>query len=198
MTTALPKTHELLSEPFVFDDAMPHELVEGLLGLEKDMHWYFGHTTLKNPNNVYWHREIAFGTLHNRTDMHNAVFSSYDESHPVRAYIEWLESWLVPKSASLLRYYFNAHTYGTDGSIHQDSKEKTDLTVVHYVTRDWDIEWGGETVVLDENKDIALSVLPRRNRLLTFPSCLEHGPRALTKSFNKLRIVLVAKYHLKD
>ena len=62
-----------------------------------------------------------------------------------------------------------------------------------FVNANWRAEYGGETVVFDEAGEIANAVMPRANRLVTFPSNRLHAPRPLSKLFLGLRVVLVAK-----
>jgi hypothetical protein len=48
-------------------------------------------------------------------------------------------------------------------------------------------------VVFNAKGDIKSAVLPRPNRLLSFPSDRLHAPRPLSKAFEGLRVVLVVK-----
>jgi Rps23 Pro-64 3,4-dihydroxylase Tpa1-like proline 4-hydroxylase len=99
----------------------------------------------------------------------------------------------VPADTKILRFYLNAHTFGTDGWPHTDADRPNELTTILYLTQQWRPEWCGETVVFNKNGDIEAAVMPRANRLLAFPSDRLHSPRPLSKSFEELRVVLVVK-----
>ena len=102
----------------------------------------------------------------------------------------------APVGTKMLRFYFNAYTFGTDGWPHTDTDRGNEQTAVLYLTDKWEPAWAGETVVFDRKGDVALSALPRRNRIITFPSDALHAPRPLARAFMGLRVVLVVKLGL--
>ena len=175
----------------VFDNVLPAGLYRDLINATRRVGWQFGWNTCENPNHRYWHHEIGLGGKNNVNDITANV-----RRHPIGAfagYVDWIRSELLPPETSLLRLYMNAHTYGTDGFPHVDTDRPGELTAVLYLAPEWKPEWGGETVIFDEQGDISAAVLPRSNRLLTFPSHRLHSPRPLSKIFDSLRVVLVAK-----
>jgi len=175
----------------IFDDALSIDLYRELLSATQSIGWRFGWNTPSNPNTRYWHHEVGRGVKENTQDISENV-----RQHPLRAfglYQDWLLSHLVPADTKILRYYLNAHTYGTDGWPHTDTDRNDELTAILYLNMDWKPEWCGETVVFNANGDIAASVLPHANRIMTFPSNALHAPRPLSKSFEDLRKVLVVK-----
>ena len=175
----------------VHDDLLPPGLYAALLRASCRIGWQFGWNTPSNPGHRYWHHEVGSGRKENTEDVSQQV-----RQHPVEAfavYMDWLRTHLVPPGVRVLRYYLNAHTYGTDGWPHTDTDRGEELTAVLYLTPDWKPEWCGETVVFTPGGDIEAAVLPRPNRLLTFPSDRLHAPRPLSKAFEGLRVVLVLK-----
>lgn len=187
--------HQLTLQPervHVFDDVLPQALSRELLALAMRIPWRFGWNTPSNPGHRYWHHEVGQGRKSNTSDISNNV-----RRHPERAltlYLDWLLTRLVPDDARVLRFYLNAHTYGTDGWPHTDADRPGEVTVVTYLNDGWKPEWSGETVVFNDRGDISAAVLPRANRLLVFPSNRVHAPRPLSKAFEGLRVVLVAKF----
>jgi SM-20-related protein len=174
-----------------FDDALPADLYADLVQGSRRLRWRFGWNTPSNPTAQYWHHEVGYGDKNNDKDVSARV-----EEHPVKAfhaYQAWLRSALVPADTKILRFYLNAHTYGTDGWPHTDADRENELTTVLYLVPSWKPEWAGETVVFDDEGDIDAAVMPRPNRLLTFPSNRLHAPRPLTKEYGGLRVVLVVK-----
>jgi SM-20-related protein len=175
----------------IFDDVVPLELYRKLFIVAHRIPWQFGWNTPSNPNNRYWHFEVGGGGKKNFDDVSDIV-----AKHPIKTfglYQDWLRESLVPKSSKILRFYLNAHTFGTDGWPHTDTDRCDELTTVLYLTQEWKPEWCGETVIFDGRGDIEAAVIPKPNRLLAFPSDRLHSPRPLSKVFEGLRIVLVVK-----
>jgi len=175
----------------VFNNALPAQLFRELLKASRDIGWQFGWNTPSNPNTRYWHHEVGHGRKDNTADV-----SAQVRKHPVKAFslfLDWLHTHLVSPDTKVLRFYLNAHTYGTDGWPHTDTDRPGELTAVLYLNAEWKPEWCGETVVFNDKGDIAASVLPAPNRLLSFPSHQLHAPRPLSKAFEGLRVVLVVK-----
>lgn len=175
----------------IFDNLLPADLYNSLLQVSRQLPWRFGWNTPSNPNHRYWHHEVGQGGKTNTLDVSDTV-----SNYPVKVfslYQDWLRSSLVPANSKILRFYLNAHTYGTDGWPHTDTDRGDELTAILYLTSGWKPQWCGETVIFNEQGDIAASVLPRPNRLLLFPSDKLHAPRPLSKAFEGLRVVLVVK-----
>lgn len=55
-----------------------------------------------------------------------------------------------------------------------------DLTLVYYACPEWKADWGGETVIYDDDEDGRLPVLPRPGRGALFRGALRHGARPPT------------------
>jgi SM-20-related protein len=174
----------------IFDDAVPPDLYRQLEVAVAHAGWYFGWRASVGRAR-YWHHEISGGEKTNTQDVTAAV-----RKHRIAAYaqyVDWLRNTLVPEDTRLLRMYMNAHTFGTDGSPHTDSDRDNELTTILYMNPEWKPQFGGETVVFDAAGDIETSVMPRPNRLITFPSNRLHAPRPLSKLYPGLRVVLVCK-----
>lgn len=174
----------------VFDDAAPADIYAEIADAVGMLTYQWGwRSTIAQAR--YWHHELLRGGKPDTEDMTQIV-----RKHPVAGfarYVDWLKSAVVPPETQLLRYYLNAHTFGADGSPHTDSERNDELTLVHYVNSGWRPEYGGETAVFDAEGEIEKAVLPKPNRLLTFPSDRVHAPRPLSKLFFGLRVVLVTK-----
>ena len=175
----------------VFDDCLPESLYQSLLSGAGRLGWRFDWSTPTNPHSRYWHHEVGYGNKQNTVDVTDRV-----RKHPLQEfgqYIDWLRSHMVSPGTRILRFYLNAHTFGTDGWPHTDTDRGEELTTILYLTPGWQPEWCGETVVFNAQRDIETSVLPRQNRLLSFASDRLHSPRPLAKAFGGLRVVLVVK-----
>jgi hypothetical protein len=187
----MSRTYSNLTPHGVGDNLVPSDLYRGLVEASSCIDWNFGWKSLTNPGFRYWHHEVGNGNKENTSDVTHNV-----RAHPVKAfslYLDWLRTHVVGQNSKILRFYLNAHTYGTEGSPHTDTVREGELTAVLYLTETWRAEWCGETVLFNAAGDIERAVLPRANRLFVFPSDQLHAPRPLSKSFAGLRIVLVVK-----
>lgn len=105
------------------------------------------------------------------------------------------------KSSRLTRGYINGYTFGTDAYIHRDivdeglplGSEFTMQTVMFYLNKNWNPNYGGETVFLNSQGEICRSVLPKEGRVVCFDAHIKHGARPLSRIFYGIRQVLVLK-----
>jgi Rps23 Pro-64 3,4-dihydroxylase Tpa1-like proline 4-hydroxylase len=91
-----------------------------------------------------------------------------------------------------IRAYANAYTFGTEGYIHTDSTIATDMTYLIYLNEEWDRDWAGETLFFNGDT-ILKAALPKWNRLVIFPSKMDHCARSVSRICSKLRTILVFK-----
>lgn len=93
------------------------------------------------------------------------------------------------------RAYTNVASYGDMLFTHTDClPEARDLTALWYLCEHWDIEWGGETVFLDGNDEIAASILPRPGRLAIFDGAIKHAGRPPARICYAPRYTLAIKF----
>lgn len=93
------------------------------------------------------------------------------------------------------RAYTNVASYGDMLFTHVDClPEQGDLTALWYLCERWDIEWGGETVFLDAQDEIAASVLPRPGRLAVFDGAIKHAGRPPARICYAPRYTLAIKF----
>ena len=121
-----------------------------------------------------------------------------------RGYEAWRDLWLVLSQGfnvsrrgqefELVRVYLNAYMYGTDAAIHTDSSAPDEVTAVIAAHSHWDPNWGGETVVFDENEEPMRAVLPMPGRAFVFRSSMKHVARPLARGCSEIRKMLVFKF----
>jgi len=143
----------------------------------------------------------------NKNILSNSKFHYYD--HSVMPFISSHQEvdllWSAIQSKigkrCLLRSYINGYTFGTDAYYHVDdnwilkkfgSSVLTE-TIIVYLNKTWDRDWGGETTILNSDNEIEYSVLPKPNRVLIFDSNKFHSARPLSRICPELRSVLVFK-----
>jgi SM-20-related protein len=100
---------------------------------------------------------------------------------------------------TLYRCYANAQSYGSDGTIHTDSRAPNSYTAVYYPHAAWEPNWAGETVLFNDTRDdIVASVYPRPNRLLVFLGNIPHAARGVSRTCPVLRVTLMFKTQVDD
>ena len=173
---------------------------------------------LRRIKKKYVDRGMTYGykaNLNNKDDqghwsnyiLVNSKYFPYD--HSLMPYIKRHEDlqyiWDTVQSVighrALLRAYINGYTYGTDGYSHTDDSWINEIhgndtlseTVIVYLNDTWNIDWAGETVIFDKDKEIEAAVLPKFGRVLVFDSNKLHAARPLSRTCKVLRSVLVFK-----
>jgi len=145
----------------------------------------------------HWNVKIAHEGRHSTKDLSCELFKLNSE---IGALWEYIQRYFVGNKA-LHQCYINGYTFGTDGYIHRDdpwAKEQgenspTCETVIIYLNEQWDANWGGETALFDQDREIVKSVLPKFGRVLIFDGQTFHASRPMSRMCPKLRQVLVFK-----
>ena len=93
------------------------------------------------------------------------------------------------------RAYLNAHTHGIEPHIHRDDGDET---FIYYPRMDWKNEWGGGTVVYDNDvKNITHHINYKGNRLIRFSANLPHQAQPVSRECYQLRSCVVFKTKVK-
>lgn len=75
----------------------------------------------------------------------------------------------------------NAYNFGDSSWIHTDSDDEA-YTCIIYLNPFWDINWGGETIFVNDFKDhIYEAVYPKAGRFVLFDGRIWHGARPLSR-----------------
>lgn len=76
------------------------------------------------------------------------------------------------------RCYCNHASFGDMLFTHTDCDPATrDFTALWYIAPEWDVEWGGETLLFNKDRDAEVAVSPRPGRLLMFDGTILHAGR---------------------
>jgi len=84
-----------------------------------------------------------------------------------------------------------------EGYPHTDSIREHDKTLVIYLNENWKREWGGETIIYDQN-NIVHAELPKFNHGLVFPGNMYHVARSVSRICPNLRTTVMFKFCPKD
>lgn len=168
-----------------FNNFLPPLLFADLSEELKEPGWNYGWRSNKSLGFSHWNHEIVSASPENGLDK-----SSELTGNVAKAW-QYIKTTYFP-DARLTRCYMNAHTFGVEGYPHTDSNRPDDQTIVVYLNKHWQREWGGETMVYD-GYDISHAQLPGFNKAIVFPGNAWHTARGVTRICPDLRVTLMFK-----
>jgi hypothetical protein len=74
----------------------------------------------------------------------------------------------------------NLFAHGDSSWLHKDCDNENAWTAILYLNDHWDLNWGGETVLV-ENNEILKSFAPTPGKFILFKSNIIHGPRPVSR-----------------
>lgn len=143
--------------------------------------WYFGHGSYVEGDR---RRGVPFW----RIDFKDTKFFS-----------EYLLNIIEEKTQQqyeLYDVYANGHTYGTQGSFHQDWYDDRGRTFLLYANEMWKLDWGGKTA-FDLGEETYFHV-PNPNTAILFPGMIPHAAEPTSRSYIGLRVTIAWKLLLKN
>jgi len=167
----------------IIDNALSTDNIDNFYGYFRDLQgWVFtGHA---GDNNT-WRKFHA--DLDKNNDNHKKLFDLSDEI---------MQTFLPEKEHKLKRAYVSSYLYGTHHEIHTDCQKKDDgYTVMFYLNKAWDVTFAGETIFIDENRDVQKSIIPKPGRALFFDGSIPHCAREVSRICIDFRIVVTFKYY---
>jgi len=97
---------------------------------------------------------------------------------------------LVPEDYTLVRSMASSNTFAIDGDWHTDWPHPgVSITGVLYTDRQWERNWGGETLFVDEDGNMAASEYEPR-KLITFDSSIPHIGKGPQRRCKEMRTIL--------
>jgi SM-20-related protein len=149
---------------------------------ELDMHWYYPMAVTDQPDTD--DVEPALRALDEQfkpvVDCWDCIKASYH--HPVRLY----------------ECMLSANAFGTEGHPHHDVNNPPARlhhhTALVYCNQEWNVNWGGETLVFDEHHEIVAAVMPKPGRVMKISGDPLHVGRSVSRICPTDRRVLAFKY----
>jgi hypothetical protein len=162
------------------------ELLKDVQTVIDTVPWKYGWASNRNIEFTHWNHDFAGAGPINGLDVADKLTGTLKQawSH--------IQDRITGPQA-LLRCYTNAHTFGVEGYPHIDSRRAEDKTIVIYMTKHWQRDWGGETTVYDGD-DIVHAELPKYNHGLIFNGNQYHQARSVTRICPAQRVTLMFKY----
>jgi hypothetical protein len=93
------------------------------------------------------------------------------------------------------RILLNLFNHGDSSWIHKDSEEPNSYTAVIFLNHMWDINWGGDTVLVDGD-EIITTFTPQPGKFVLFNSSYEHGARPVSREAPYPRFAIA--FHCKN
>jgi SM-20-related protein len=174
------------------EDEFDVNLVENLQKKLIDSSWKWGYKStsyLFSKSIPHW--SIIFGGVKSANQEY------YDCEEELSNIIK--DIWVILKNKyfkedTLVRCYANGITKGIDQKIHTDDYHPDSKTCIVYVNKEWNVDWGGETIIWNRDKrQIIHSYLPKYNSILIIPGNCYHGVRPVSSYCDDLRISLMFK-----
>lgn len=83
---------------------------------------------------------------------------------------------------NLVPFHIIANLFGHGDSswLHRDCDSDHAWTVILYLNAFWDLNWGGETVIVEDN-EIVKAFSPTPGKFIIFKSNMLHGPRPVSR-----------------
>jgi hypothetical protein len=168
------------------EQVFPEELLKDVSTMIDSVPWKYGWASNKSIEFTHWNHSFAKGGALNTLDISDQLTGTIQQ-----AWQHIQDNIVGPQQ--LLRCYTNSHTFGVEGYPHTDSKRDADKTLVIYMNKHWQRDWGGETTIY-HGDEIAHAELPKYNRGLIFSGSDWHSARAVTRICPAQRITLMFKY----
>jgi SM-20-related protein len=158
--------------------------------------WKFGwKSSRKSDTFAFWHKHFAGRRRINGEEQEQYPCADELKTRAPLIHGFWLGlAETALKGHTLYRCYANGQSYGSEGTVHTDSKSDRSYTAVYYPHETWQPDWGGETVLFNDDKsDILASIYPKPNRLAVFKGSIPHVARGVSRICPVLRVVLAFK-----
>jgi hypothetical protein len=136
--------------------------------------WSFGHTSNYDSDNYFWVMNLNDEKLFTEI-----LFARINE--------------MTGKQFTLKTVYANGQTFGLDGDFHIDDPDDNAYTFLYYPMPEWNLTWGGETVIINKDNTVS-NIYPRPNTGILFPSNWIHYGKAPSRQCKELRVTIAFKF----
>jgi hypothetical protein len=168
------------------EQVFPDDLLKQVSSVIDAVPWKYGWASNRSIEFTHWNHSFAKGGALNSVDISDQLTGT------IKSAWDHIQNNYIGPNA-LLRCYTNSHTFGVEGYPHVDSRRDADKTIVIYMTKHWQRDWGGETTIYDGDK-ISHAELPKYNAGIFFHGDQYHSARAVTRICPSQRITLMFKY----
>lgn len=113
---------------------------------------------------------------------------------------ELLLSYFPAESYVMYRSYCNVAFFGDMLYTHTDTDDDdpASYTALWFISEEWDVEWGGETLFFNDQGDAELAVTPKPGRLALFDGRILHVGRPPNRICYEPRFTVALKFEARD
>ena len=169
----------------VFDNVFDKEQQIYMYNTARNFPYYLSNDDLVNSPG--WEKKLS--STVNESMMADFRFFEFIKEHPLLDLV---------KDRTIGSMYINLGIPSDPHRIHNDMTESGYVTLLYYMNPFWFTDWGGETIFLDANGEIAYTSEFKPGRVILFDSSILHAARIQTHESNAYRFTFVIKYNKKD
>jgi hypothetical protein len=179
-----------------YDNVLTDEELSYLWKNHNDMEYYWVSNVVYEEDYAHW-TKVLTGPRSAKQEKDD-IAPLLAEADPT-IHAMWEKFKIVGGDRKLVRIYVNGYTYGTEGYVHRDNPRDPPEgyqweTVLVYCNPRWNMQWGGETIFLEENKkDIFFASLPLPKRIVIFKGDTLHVGRSSSRTCPVMRKTLACK-----
>ena len=179
-------TIEIFDDVFAEHDA---QIIHDMITNDNFL-WHYYHKSEKGTAVYHWHRLAG----HNENEL---IENDFEWVMPIWNHILFKYELDTKYGINTFRrIYFNAHTYGIEPLPHRDDG---DFTMIYYPDMKWRKDWGGGTVIWnEETTEIEKHIAYTGNRLMVFPARRLHQAQPINLDCYRLRTCMVFKVFLTE
>lgn len=179
----------------LFDDQLRADLIETLAWVPV---YFMNRKERHNSDDldVLWYYPIAIADEGAAADVEHQLTELDEKLQVVKACWERVKA-TFPFPIRLYECFLSANSFGTEGRVHHDIQNvqarHRHHTVLVYCNPKWEIAWGGETLVFDDQQEITSAVSPKPGRVMKISHDPLHVGRGVSRICPSDRRVLVFK-----
>lgn len=149
-----------------------------------------------HPLDVYWYYPVAMASNQYVDDVEPQLAELDENLNPIH------ELWKIVRErlgipVRLYECEYGANPFGCEGHPHYDSQRENvrpeHIAIIVYLNAQWDVAWGGETVVFNEAMDVFSATIPKPGCATILEGDPFHVARGVSRSCPLPRRVLVFK-----
>jgi hypothetical protein len=165
------------SSAFIFDDKISKGDIARYFSMVKNFDYSIKHKTVASANsNEYLFVKYLDNENIQSTKLFKTILSILKD---------------LDYNVKLVKSY--VHNYGIDSptTIHIDN---TTPSVIYYANPKWDLEWGGETFILEDNCDIRKAIYAKPGRIAVIDGNTLHIGNPTSLKARERRYIIVFKF----
>ena len=184
----------------VIDEFLEPGSYQALLHFSKNLQLLHGWKNRVDSPRDFWHRNFVLpGTYLNHYDpqavnsqMNYKNFLASQPPELVKV-AEKIRNELF-MGVEFTRVWINVQTFGDEGDLHRDFPiefKATARAAILYLQDQWDVAWGGDLALFDDQNEISSCIRVKPNRLVLFNGCQTHSARPISRFCTEPRRSLV-------